>query len=221
MISLCPQGMPTSSSRSPAHHPSRILRRAYTVWAPFYDAVVGAFLRESRRKSLAGLGDVSGQLILLDGVGTGLDLPWLPPDGRYVGVDLTPAMLSRARARAGRLRIHFQIGDAMVLPFRDAAFDQVVMHLILAVVPAPGAALVEAARVVRPGGRLLILDKFLRPGERAPLRRLISPIIGRLATRTDVVLEEALASCPGLELVSDEPDLGSGWFRRIVVRRVG
>jgi ubiquinone/menaquinone biosynthesis C-methylase UbiE len=162
---------------------------------------------------------VSGQLILLDGVGTGLDLPWLPLDGRYVGVDLTPAMLGRARARAGPLRIHFQIGDATVLPFRDGTFDQVVLHLILAVVPDPSAALAEAARVVKPGGRLLIFDKFLRPGERAFFRRLISPVVGRLATRTDVVFEELLASCSNLELVRDEPDLGGGWFRRIVARR--
>ena len=189
------------------------------MWAPLYDAVVGAPLRESRRKSLARLGDVAGRLILLDGVGTGLDLPWLPLDGRYMGLDLTPAMLKRAQAHAGRLRIQFQIGDAMALPFRDRTFDQVVMHLILAVVPDPSAALAEAARVVKPGGRLLILDKFLRPGEWAPLRRLISPIIGRLATRTDVVFEEVLASCPGLELAHDEPDLGRGWFRRIIVRR--
>jgi len=189
------------------------------VWAPLYDAVVDAPFRESRRKSLAGLGDVSGQLVLLDGVGTGLDLPWLPLGGRYIGFDLTPAMLSRARARAGRLRIHFQIGDAMALPFRDGTFDQVVMHLILAVVPDPSAALAEATRVVRPGGRLLIFDKFLRPGERALIRRLISPIVGRLATRTNVVFEEVLASCPGLEPVRDEPDLGRGWFRRIVVLR--
>ena len=190
------------------------------MWAPFYDAVVGAPLRESRRRSLAGLGHVSGQLILLDGVGTGLDLPWLRPDGRYVGLDLTPAMLNRARARAGRLHIQFQIGDAMALPFRDHAFDQVVLHLILAVVPDPSAALAEAARVVKPGGRLLIFDKFLRPGERALFRRLMSPIVGRLATRTNVVFEEVLASCPGLELMRDEPDLGRGWFRRIVLRRV-
>ncbi len=189
------------------------------MWAPLYDAVVDAPFRESRRKSLAELGDVSGHLILLDGVGTGLDLPWLPLDGRYVGIDLTPAMLSRARARAGRLRIHFQIGDAMALPFRDWTFDQVVMHLVLAVVPDPSAALVEAARVLKPGGRLLIFDKFLRSGERAFFRRLISPIVGRLATRTDVVFEDLLASCPGLDVVRDETDLGGGWFRRIVVRR--
>ena len=75
--------------------PSRILRRAYTLWAPFYDAMVDTPFRESRKRSLAGLGDVHGQRILLDGIGTGLDLPFLPRGASYVGLDLTPAMLRR------------------------------------------------------------------------------------------------------------------------------
>ncbi len=200
---------------------SRILRRAYTLWAPFYDAVVDAPFRESRRRSLAGLGDVTGRRVLLDGVGTGLDLPWLPRGAAYVGLDLTPAMLRRARARAEylNLRMSLGVGDAMALPFRDAAFDHVVMHLILAVASNPRATLAEAARVVTVGGRIHILDKFLRPGQRAPLRRLLSPIVGRLATRTDVVFEDVLAACPGLEVVGDEPDVSGGWFRRIVLKR--
>jgi ubiquinone/menaquinone biosynthesis C-methylase UbiE len=200
---------------------SRILRRAYTLWAPFYDAVVDAPFRESRKRSLAGLGDVHGQRILLDGIGTGLDLRFLPRGAMYAGLDLTPAMLRRARRRAQtlNLQMNFFVGDAMALPFRDAAFDHVVMHLILAVVPDTRAALAEAARVVTVGGRIHLLDKFLRPGQRAPLRRLLSPIVGRLATRTDVVFEDVLAACPGLEVIGDEPDIGGGWFRRIVLRR--
>jgi len=201
--------------------PSRILRRAYTLWAPFYDAVVDTPFRESRKRSLAGLGNVHGQRILLDGIGTGLDLPWLPRGAIYTGLDLTPAMLGRARARAAsfNLRMSFDVGDAMALPFRDAAFDHAVMHLILAVVPDPRAALAEATRVLTVGGRIHLLDKFLRPGQRAPLRRLLSPIVGRVATRTDVVFEDVLAACPGLEVIGDESDVGGGWFRRIVLRR--
>jgi ubiquinone/menaquinone biosynthesis C-methylase UbiE len=107
----------------------------------------------------------------------------------------------------------------MELPLADRSFARAVLHLILAVVPNPSALLAEAARVVRPGGTIHILDKFLRPGQRAPVRRWISPLLGRLATRTDVVFEDVLASCPGLELIRDEPDIARGWFRRIVLRR--
>lgn len=115
----------------------------------------------------------------------------------------------------------FQVGDAMALPYRDGLFDRIVMHLILAVVPRPSAALAEASRVVKPGGRLHILDKSLRPGQSASLRKLISPLLGQVATRTNVVFEEVLATCPGLKVVSDEPDAMGGWFRRIVLEKSG
>jgi len=75
--------------------------------------------------------------------------------------------------------------------------------------------------VLRPGGRVLILDKFLRPDQKAPVRRLVSPLLGLLATRTDVVFEDVLARAPGLEVVSDRPALAGGWFRHIVLRKVG
>ncbi|MFZ5862935.1 MAG: class I SAM-dependent methyltransferase [Nitrospirota bacterium] len=197
------------------------LRRAYTLWAPFYDVAVAASLADSRRASLAAMGDVSGQRILLVGVGTGLDVPWLRPGAAYVGLDLTPAMLRRAREKSRRYGIPtaLSVGDAMKLPFREAAFDRVVLHLILAVVPDAVAALREAARVVRPGGTIHILDKFLRPGQYAPVRRWLSPLLGRLATHTDVVFEDVSAACPGVSVVSDEPDLARGWFRRIVLKR--
>ncbi|MBI3621547.1 MAG: methyltransferase domain-containing protein [Nitrospirae bacterium] len=197
------------------------LKRAYTLWAPVYDWVIASATRESRRRSLAALGDVTGRTILLAGIGTGLDVPLLPQGARYIGLDRTPAMLRRAQRMAeqtGRV-VSLQIGDAMRLPYRDAVFDAVILHLIVAVVPDPRAALAEAARVVKRGGRLLIFDKFLRAGQSAPLRRAISPWLGLVATRTDVVFEELLAATPGLKVVRDEPDLAGGWFRRIVLER--
>ena len=161
--------------------------------------------------------------VLLVGVGSGLDLPLLPQGPRYTGLDLTPAMLARARGKAAALNldIRFDQGDARRLPYGDATFDAVVLHLILAVTPHPERVLAETARVLRRGGRVLILDKFLRPGQKAPLRRLISPVLGVLATRTDVVFEEALAQTRGLEVVADQPALASGWFRHIELRKTG
>jgi ubiquinone/menaquinone biosynthesis C-methylase UbiE len=110
-------------------------------------------------------------------------------------------------------------GNSESLPFRDETFDCVVMHLIVAVVANPVRALAEARRVLRAGGRVLVLDKFLRPGESAPLRRLMSPVTGRVATRFDVVFESVLAQVPGFEVVSDEPALFGGWFRRIELKK--
>lgn len=196
------------------------LRRAYTLWAPVYDLAVDLATREPRRRSLQRLPADSGQVLLI-GVGTGLDIPHLPRGPRYTGVDLTPAMLARARRRAARhdLAIALEEADAHRLPYADRQFDAIVMHLIVAVVPDPARALAEAARVLRPGGRLLILDKFLAPGQRAPLRRAASRLLRHLATRTDVVFEDLLAAVPELALVDDRPALAGGWFRHIELER--
>jgi len=199
------------------------LKTAYTLIAPIYDAAVATATGTMRRRSLEQLAGLSPGEVLLSGIGTGLDLPWLPSIHRYTGIDLTPAMLERARRRArdAGVAIRLEVGDAMALPYAGDSFDCVVMHLILAVVPAPERALAESARVLRPGGRILLLDKFLRAGQRAWLRRAISPLAGRVATRTDVVFEQVLAGCPGLEVESDEPVLAGGWFRQIRLRKPG
>jgi len=199
------------------------LRTSYTLLAPVYDAVVEPLTAAARRENLALLPQTPDADVLLVGVGSGLDLPLLPRGPRYTGLDLTPAMLARARrkAAAANLAIQLDEGDARQLPYQDTLFDAVVLHLILAVTPHPERVLAEAARVLWPGGQILILDKFLRPGQIAPLRRWLSPLAGLLASRTDVVFEQVLAKTPGLEIVSDQPALAGGWFRRIVLRKRG
>jgi phosphatidylethanolamine/phosphatidyl-N-methylethanolamine N-methyltransferase len=196
------------------------LRTSYRFLAPVYDRVVERPLRRARLTSLAALPSDRSQLVLLDGLGTGLDLPHLPAVHRYVGLDLTRSMLDRARPRAGNLSLDLVEGDSQALPFTDACFDHAILHLIVAVVPNPQRCLAECARVVKPGGSVLILDKFLRPGERAWLRRALNPLTRSIATRTDVVFEEVLAGVPGLQLIDDQPALAGGWFRRIrLIRR--
>lgn len=191
------------------------LKHSYSLIAPFYDTFIDAASRASRQRSLAALGALAPSKVLLVGIGTGLDLPHLPPQHRYAGIDLTPAMLRKARARPAPAPVDYVQGDAQRLPFADDSFDAAVLHLILAVVPHPELCLAEAARVVRPGGTLLVFDKFLRPGERALSKRVLNVLTRHVATRLDVVFENALSQVPTLEIESDEPALAGGWFRLI------
>jgi ubiquinone/menaquinone biosynthesis C-methylase UbiE len=194
------------------------LRHSYTLLAPVYDSIVSAPIDKWRRKSLSRIDNDSHRDILITGIGSGLDIPYLDNGISYTGTDLTPAMLDRARERAAQhaeVDIELLIADSQSLPFEDASFDAVVMHLILAVVPEPERALQESYRVLRPGGRIYIFDKFLRPGQLAIMRRLLNVFIRHIATRTDVVFEDVHGTCPGLKLVDDQPVLANGWFRLI------
>ncbi len=195
------------------------LKHSYTLVAPFYDAFLTAATRGARKRSLAPLAGAPPRDVLLLGVGTGLDLPHLPPQHRYVGLDLTAAMLVRARRRTAALHFAALRGDAQRLPFHDASFDAAVLHLILAVVPAPTLCLAEAARVLKPGGLLLVFDKFLRRGE-AGWKRLLNPLTRHVATRLDVVFEDVLDAVGGLKLTANEAALASGWFRLIQLEKL-
>ncbi|MCP5269467.1 MAG: methyltransferase domain-containing protein [Zoogloeaceae bacterium] len=194
------------------------LKTTYAWIAPFYDTALNRATRAARRASLAHLPEKPGR-VLINGVGTGLDLPELPGQHDYIGLDLTRGMLLRALPRAGHLRFLPIQGDAQHLPFADASVDHAVLHLILAVVPNPNACLAEIARVVKPGGTVLIFDKFLKRGQPALLRRLANPLVRRIATRLDVIFEDVLGQAPGLILESDQPAFASGWFRLIRLRR--
>ena len=197
------------------------LKHSYTLLAPIYDTLVSGPLDAYRDISLSRLQDVEDKKILINGIGSGLDIPYLPPGAHYTGTDITAAMLNRAikRSQQSPLKIDFQIADSHALPFEDNSFDAVVMHLILAVVPKPELALQEACRVLKPDGHIYIFDKFIRPGQLAIVRRLLSLFLQHIATRTDVVFEDVLSTCQQLEIIHDKPALAKGWFRLIELKK--
>ena len=197
-----------------------LLRLSYSLIAPLYDWAIERPMREARRVSLAALPNKVARRVLVSGIGTGLDLPLLPALHHYTALDFNAAMLSRARPRGTDLQVDWVLGDSMALPFSDGHFDHVVLHLITAVVPDPQRCLSEAARVLKPGGTIILFDKFLRPGQAAPLRRWLTPLSRRIATRMDVIFEEVLQQVPGLEVLSDVPLMVGGWFRGIVLQKL-
>lgn len=177
-------------------------RIRYTLWAPIYDRI--AAFPTYRRRSIEMLSPAPGDEVLIVGAGTGADLPHLPPTVNVTAIDLTPAMLERLRARAQALGrpVDARVGDGQALDLPDAQFDAVILHLILAVIPDPVACIREVERVLKPGGRVVIFDKFVPDAEEPTLGRRITNVVtnllfsditrklGPIVARTNLVVEQ-------------------------------
>jgi ubiquinone/menaquinone biosynthesis C-methylase UbiE len=194
-------------------------RLRYSIYAPAYDWVAGV-LASPRRDAIRALAMRPGERALIVGGGTGLDLLHVPAGVHVLITDLTPAMLERARPRARGIG-HVALMDGHRLAARDEAFDAVVLHLIVAVIPDPVACLREANRVLRPGGRVSIFDKFL-PDDATPsmLRRGANLVVSAIATDLNRQLGPLLrqAASP-FRIVSDDPAAFAGLYRRILLRK--
>lgn len=194
-------------------------RLRYTLYAPLYDRV--ARFGGARKRSLTLLELRPGERVLIDGAGTGADLPLIPEGVEITATDLTPAMVERIRERARRLGrpVDARVMDAHALELPDGSFDAVVLHLIVAVVPDPVRALREVSRVLRPGGRAVVFDKFVPDAARPSLgRRILN--LGTSLLFSDVTRRlTPLLAGTGLEVVHREPALLGGAFEIALLRK--
>jgi phosphatidylethanolamine/phosphatidyl-N-methylethanolamine N-methyltransferase len=192
----------------------------YKLWAPVYDKVMGPFAGTARRQALELLNLRAGERVLLSGVGTGLDLPQLPAGVKAVGIDLSPAMLHKAQVRVDGQDVTLRAMNAQTLDFPDSSFDVVILNLILSVVPDGAAAFREAWRVLRPGGRAVIFDKFAAEGEQlSALRRGLGKIIALFGTDPNRRLSELLGSPTDLTIERDDPSLLHGQYRIVLLSK--
>jgi ubiquinone/menaquinone biosynthesis C-methylase UbiE len=135
----------------------------------------------------------AGGDVLEIGIGTGRNLPHYREDVRLTGVELSPAMLELARGRARELglEVDLHVGDAQALEFPDQSFDTVVCTLSLCTIPDERAAIAEVRRVLRSGGRFILLEHVRSP--LLPVRlaqRLLDPLAVRF--QADHLLREPL-----------------------------
>ncbi|MFI7589075.1 class I SAM-dependent methyltransferase [Spongisporangium articulatum] len=146
-----------------------------SIDARIFAALYDPFLALGERRSAAAvrarlLGSLSGDVLEI-GAGTGLNVPHYPQDlEQLVLTEPDPAMLRRLRRRAGD-RTTVVGAPAESLPFADDGFDAVVSTLVLCTAPEPGAALAEVARVLRPGGRLVLMEHVLAQAPRLARRQ--------------------------------------------------
>jgi len=137
--------------------------KAYARWAPFYDAICGPVFLIGRRAAADAACRVGG-LILEVGVGTGLSFPDYGDGTAVIGIDLSDAMISKAHERLGSGHYpHVKsllAMDATALAFRDASFDCVVLQFVITLTADPERVLSECARVVRPGGEIVLVNHF-------------------------------------------------------------
>ncbi|MDD4892257.1 MAG: methyltransferase domain-containing protein, partial [Phycisphaerae bacterium] len=174
-----------------------------------------------RRRSITLVGLQPCERVLIVGAGTGLDLDSISSGPAITAIDLTAAMLRRLRRRARRkgLSVAAHVMDAQAMTFPDASFDVAILHLILAVVPDPVCCIREVARVLRPGGRAVILDKFLSDDRRMPIFLwLVNPLLRLLGTNATRRLGSILEGT-GLQIVHQESAGLGGYFRIVLLRK--
>jgi phosphatidylethanolamine/phosphatidyl-N-methylethanolamine N-methyltransferase len=131
---------------------------------------------------------VRGPKVLEVGVGTGKNMPYYPEGLDITAIDLTPGMLSRARKRVAQLNIavDLHLGDVQCLDFPDGVFDEVVATFVFCSVPNPLLGLEEVARVIKPGGRVFLLEHV----------RTANPVLGTFMD----ILNPAVARLTGVNI---------------------
>ena len=164
------------------------VEQAYDRWAPIYDLVFGGVFSKGRDAAIEATNKLGGRVLEV-GVGTGISLPLYAPHVRIFGTDISEAMLAKAKQRVveGRLKNieGLAVMDAEKLEFPDNSFDVVMAQYVVTAVPNPEAALDEFARVVRPGGELIILTRVSADeGMRRVIERTLQPVVTRLGFRT-------------------------------------
>jgi ubiquinone/menaquinone biosynthesis C-methylase UbiE len=194
----------------------------YRRYAPLYDRLMRSWTAVPRHKAIELLQLKPGEHLLIPGVGTGLDLPNLPSGVCVTAVDLSPAMLQQASLKqAERKRqesVGFSVMDGQVLALPDGYFDAVLLNLILSVVPDGTMAMQEAWRVLKPGGRAAIFDKFLPEGSQlSGFRRLAGWLIRQIGTDPNRRFREMIRNIPDALLPVDIPSVLYGQYRLILM----
>jgi phosphatidylethanolamine/phosphatidyl-N-methylethanolamine N-methyltransferase len=200
----------------------KAVQSTYARWAPIYDKTFGAVTGAGRRR-VVGYINKRGGSVLEVGVGTGLSLPHYGSDVRVTGIDFSQDMLAKAKKRVAEMNLQnveaLRQMDARSLDFPDASFDTVAAMHVLSVVPEPQKVMAEIARVLKPGGEVVISNHFKSTdGVLATMERISAPFANVLGWHSDFEIETILSE-GSLALTEQEslPPLGMMTF--LVLRK--
>ena len=203
------------------------IARAYDRWAPIYDLVFGQVFARGRDAAIAAAERTGGHILEV-GVGTGISLPAYARTNRITGIDISESMLRKAQERVRTLKLGnvdaLSVMDATKLAFADAYFDVVVAQYVITAVPDPDGTLDEFARVVRPGGEIILVNHLgAESGPRAIFEAGFAPIARRLGWRPEfrfARLSDWAARHGGIRLVERRPMPPLGHFSLIRFERL-
>jgi phosphatidylethanolamine/phosphatidyl-N-methylethanolamine N-methyltransferase len=212
-------------NRGQGRHRAEDQQKIYQRWAPVYDQVYRGILRDGHR-TLARLAAGAGTEILEIGVGTGLVLSHYPRRCRVTGIDISEHMIARAREKIARDKLfhvrQLQVMDAHALAFEDRSFDAVCLPFVITLIPEPERALDECARVLRPGGEIILASKLGDgAGLQGAIEEAVAPLVRRIgwssAFRISRITGWAQAS--GFEVVEILPVFPNGFFKVVRLKR--
>jgi len=202
--------------------------KAYARWAPIYDFIFGAMFERGRKASVAAAERIGGRVLEV-GVGTGLSLPEYRWTTHVTGIDLSAPMLRKAKARVREHRLTnvdgLAVMDAQRLGFQNAVFDVVVAQYVITTVPNPEATLDEFARVLRPGGEIILINHLgAEAGFRATYERWLAPLARWLGWQPQFGFERLVAWAarhPGVRLIERRSMPPLGHFSLVRFARLG
>lgn len=180
--------------------------RLYSQFIPAYEAFWPLVIRRRIFKSIEMLQIPPGAKVLEVGIGTGISMPAYPRHAEVTGIDLSEEMLAEAQrkiSREGWNHIRVMPMNAEHLEFPDQSFDFVTAFHVVSVVSNPRAMMAEISRVLRPGGRVLIVNHFR--SENPLIANMVDkadPVTQHLGWRTNLGRSEVLHEMP-LEVESE------------------
>lgn len=175
----------------------RTTRKIYDIWSYFYDQLFGSCVRRRQVRAVEQLPLRPGDRILDIGVGTGMLLPHYGKAVTVVGIDLSTRMLAKAERRRRDLNLtncHLLQADAMWPPLQEASFDYIMMTHTISVVSDPRRLLLWAGRLLKPGGRIILLNHFQSTQPvMGWFEKLLNPFFVKcLGWKSDLYLEDLL-----------------------------